>query len=72
MTFEENVKRTMIAGLAAAVLGFTVGAAVLAPLHEEAGAQYDVFAFEAHRGVRDAQPENTLYANAMEMEGGHH
>lgn len=70
MTFEENVKRTMIAGLAAAVLGLTVGAAVLAPLRAEAKVQYDVFDFEAHRGGRDARPENTLYAYAYAMEMG--
>lgn len=62
-------KRALIlAGLIA--LGAAFGLAAVAPQLAEAKVAYDVFDFEAHRGGRDARPENTLYAYAYAMEMG--
>lgn len=61
-------KTIVLAGLIA--LGTVFSAAVAVPQVAEAKVTYDVFDFEAHRGGRDARPENTLYAYAYSMEMG--
>ena len=57
----KRVKKSMIlAGLI--VLGAAMGASFMGAQAVEAKVTYDVFDFEAHRGGRDARPENTLYS----------
>lgn len=58
----------LVAGLATLVLGTGVNLADIQTAH--AKANFDVFDFEAHRGGRDARPENTLYSFAYAMEMG--
>ncbi|MBP2626737.1 MAG: glycerophosphoryl diester phosphodiesterase [Firmicutes bacterium] len=60
-------KRFLLAGLAAIVL--TTGVNLIDMQAAHAKVNFDVFDFEAHRGGRDARPENTLisFAYAMEM-----
>lgn len=61
-------KRCLVAGLATVVLGAGVNIADMQTAH--AKVNFDVFDFEAHRGGRDARPENTLYSFAYAMEMG--
>lgn len=60
-------KHFLAAGLTAIVLGSGVNLVDIQTAH--AKVIFDVFDFEAHRGGRDARPENTLisFAYAMEM-----
>lgn len=60
-------KRFLLAGLAATVLSTGINIVDMQAAH--AKVKFDVFDFEAHRGGRDARPENTLvsFAYAMEM-----
>ena len=60
-------KRFLLAGLAATVLSTGMNIVDMQAAH--AKVKFDVFDFEAHRGGRDARPENTLisFAYAMEM-----
>ena len=62
------VKRMVIAGVAAAVIG--MGGSFVDQQQAYAKASFDVFDFEPHRGGRDARPENTLYSYAYAMEMG--
>ena len=65
----KRVKKSMIlAGLIA--LGAAMGASFMGAQAVEAKVTYDVFDFEAHRGGRDARPENTSYSYAYSMEMG--
>jgi len=61
-------KRFLVAGLATVVLGSGVNLINMPTAH--AKVTFDVFDFEAHRGGRDARPENTLYSFAYAMEMG--
>ncbi len=47
-----------------------LGTQTYSPSSVQAKATFDVFDFEAHRGGRDARPENTLYSYAYAMEMG--
>ncbi|WP_371379840.1 glycerophosphodiester phosphodiesterase [Sporomusa aerivorans] len=61
-------QRFLAAGLAAAMMA--TGGGVLKMSSAEAKAIPQIFDFEAHRGGRDARPENTLIAFAYAMELG--
>ena len=64
------MKKIITAGILAAVLGTSFAGAV-DPVHAEAKVNFaGKFDFEAHRGGRDARPENTLYAYAYAIELG--
>ena len=62
---KKTTKKLLAAGLAAFSLYSGVG--MMDTSISEAKVQYDVFDFEAHRGGRDARPENTMYSNAYAM-----
>jgi len=61
-------KRSIMAGLAATILASGINMAGVSQV--EAKAIPQIFDFEAHRGGRDARPENTLVAFAYAMELG--
>lgn len=61
-------KNILAAGLAAVSLYMGMGISYTNVAHAKVA--YDVFDFEAHRGGRDARPENTLYSYAYAMEMG--
>lgn len=63
------MKKVITAGILAAALGMGLSAAM--PMQAEAKLNLDTyFDFEAHRGGRDARPENTLYSYAYAIEMG--
>ncbi|WP_196605121.1 glycerophosphodiester phosphodiesterase [Pectinatus haikarae] len=61
-------KKLIMTGLVA--ISLYCGAGVIYTPAAQAKVSYDVFDFEAHRGGRDARPENTLYSYAYAMEMG--
>ena len=61
-------RRYFIVGLTTVVLGAGINLIDMQTAH--AKVNFDVFDFEAHRGGRDARPENTLYSFAYAMEMG--
>lgn len=65
---KKTVKNLCITGLAACSI--FAGAGMIDMSVSQAKVTYDVFDFEAHRGGRDARPENTLYSYAYAMEMG--
>lgn len=65
---KKNWKKTLAAGAAALVL--TTGFNVVDMKAAEAKVNFELFDFEAHRGGRDARPENTLVSFAYAMELG--
>lgn len=65
---KKSYKKLLVAGLAALTL--YSGVSVMQQSVSEAKVKFDTFDFEAHRGGRDARPENTLYAYAYAMELG--
>lgn len=60
--------KTVMVGLSAALLTMGISAATTG--NAEAKAMPQIFDFEAHRGGRDARPENTLVSFAYAMELG--
>lgn len=64
----KNLKKALAASAAALVL--TSGYNLVDMKPAEAKVNFDVFDFEAHRGGRDARPENTLASFAYAMELG--
>ncbi len=68
MTGKNNWQRFLATGLAAAIIA--TGGSVLIMRSAEAKAVPPLFDLEAHRGGRDARPENTLVAFAYAMELG--
>ncbi|WP_346356018.1 glycerophosphodiester phosphodiesterase [Azotosporobacter soli] len=65
---KKNWKKALAAGAAALVL--TAGFNVVDMKAAEAKVNFELFDFEAHRGGRDARPENTLVSFAYAMELG--
>ncbi|WP_346356289.1 glycerophosphodiester phosphodiesterase [Azotosporobacter soli] len=65
---KKNWKKALAAGAAALVL--TTGFNVVDMKAAEAKVNFELFDFEAHRGGRDARPENTLVSFAYAMELG--
>lgn len=63
-----NKKGYLFAGFIA--LGLCLGVSNYNLPTAQAKVSYDLFDFEAHRGGRDARPENTLYSYAYAMEMG--
>jgi glycerophosphoryl diester phosphodiesterase len=59
---KQTWKRFLFAGLAATVI--TTGVNLVDMQAAQAKVKFDVFDFQAHRGGRDARPENTLYSFA--------
>ena len=68
MSHKHAWKRFLVAGLATVLVGAFVNLVDMQAAH--AKASFDVFDFEAHRGGRDARPENTLYSFAYALEMG--
>ena len=65
---KKNWKKALAVGAAALVL--STGYNVVNVQPAEAKVNFDLFDFEAHRGGRDARPENTLVSFAYAMELG--
>ena len=61
-------KRSLMVGLAATLLAS--GSCIISNGNAQAKAIPQIFDFEAHRGGRDARPENTLFSFAYAMELG--
>ena len=62
------LKKLVLAGLTAAVIGSSLNFTIMP--EAAAKVKLDSFDFQAHRGGRDARPENTLYSYAYAMEIG--
>ncbi len=65
---KKTYKKLLVASLAALTL--YTGTNMIEMPTSYAKVNFDVFDFEAHRGGRDARPENTLYSYAYAMEIG--
>lgn len=61
-------KQLLVSGLAAILLASTMILSDIPKAH--AKVRFDIFDFQAHRGGRDARPENTLYSFAYALEMG--
>ena len=72
MKMKQNafLKKSITLGILTAIMG-TGLAGITAPMQAEAKVNFgNTFDLEAHRGGRDARPENTLYSYAYAIENG--